>query len=60
MNEHHVDGKMDKAKGKVNEVVGAATGNRSQEMKGKGQGIRGEARETVGDVKDSLRRDDRA
>lgn len=42
----------DKTKGKTNEVVGAATGNRSQELKGKGQGLKGSAKGVINDARE--------
>lgn len=41
----------DKVKGKTNEVVGAARGDRMQELKGKGQGIKGSLKEGINDLK---------
>ena len=38
-------GTGDKAKGKTNEVVGKVTGNRSKQVKGKGQQAKGEFKE---------------
>lgn len=48
----------DKVKGKTNEVVGAARGDLGQEMKGKGQQLRGHVKEGVNDARD--RADERA
>ncbi|MGM0930891.1 MAG: CsbD family protein [Actinomycetota bacterium] len=47
----------DKVKGKVNEVVGEATDDKSREMKGKAQQVEGEAKDKMADAKAHLRED---
>lgn len=42
----------DKAKGKTNEVVGAARGDLGQELKGKGQHLKGRAKGALNDARD--------
>jgi uncharacterized protein YjbJ (UPF0337 family) len=60
MNEDHIKGQAEKVKGKLNEVTGKVTGDKGQELTGDLQQGAGEARKTVGDVKDAAkeRRDD--
>jgi uncharacterized protein YjbJ (UPF0337 family) len=43
-----IAGKIKQAKGKTNNVVGAATGNTAQQIKGKAQEAVGKIQETVG------------
>ena len=45
----------DKTKGKTNEVVGAARGDLGQELKGKGQQIKGNVKGGLNDLKDEAR-----
>ena len=45
----------DKTKGKTNEVVGAARGDTGQELKGKGQGLKGDIKGGINDMKDRRR-----
>jgi len=40
-------GTGDKAKGKANEVVGKVTGNRTKQVKGKGQQAKGEFKDEL-------------
>ncbi|WP_258398100.1 CsbD family protein, partial [Burkholderia multivorans] len=46
----------EKVKGKVNEVIGRATGNAKQEVKGDLQQAAGQARKNLGDVKESVKK----
>jgi uncharacterized protein YjbJ (UPF0337 family) len=55
MNKDQVKGRVTEAKGKIKEVVGRATGNRTMETKGKLQGAVGEAQAGYGDVKQDLK-----
>lgn len=45
----------DKAKGKTNEVVGAARGDTGQELKGKAQGLKGDVKGGINDMRDRRR-----
>ncbi|MEX0705742.1 MAG: CsbD family protein [Nitriliruptoraceae bacterium] len=47
----------DKVKGKTNEVVGKATGDRSQQMKGKAQQVKGSVKNAVGAEKEEMDRE---
>lgn len=49
------DEAWDKVKGKTNEVVGAARGDRSQELRGKAQTVKGNLKGGLNDVKDEMR-----
>lgn len=55
MEKEHTSGTMDKIKGKANEIAGAVTGDTSRELKGKGQQVRGEGKNVLGDVKESFK-----
>jgi uncharacterized protein YjbJ (UPF0337 family) len=44
------EGKADRIKGKVKEVAGRATGNRSLKSKGKRDQAKGKAKEAVGEI----------
>lgn len=52
-----IDSKIDRAKGKANEIAGEARGDEDQRLRGKGQRLRGDARDVVTDVKDTLKGD---
>lgn len=54
MNKDQVKGSVKDTAGKVQEKVGAATGNRDQEAKGLGKQVEGKTQKTVGDVKDAV------
>jgi uncharacterized protein YjbJ (UPF0337 family) len=56
MNKDQVKGVALKAKGKLNETVGRATGNRSQEIKGDLQQAAGGIRQSFGNAKARIRR----
>ena len=56
MNKDQVNGTAEKVKGKVNEVIGRATGNAKQEVKGDLQQAAGQARKNLGDVKESVKK----
>ncbi|MDQ8704008.1 CsbD family protein [Streptomyces sp. LHD-70] len=49
-------GGMDKAKGKAKEVAGKVTGDRKQEVEGKGEQARGEAKKMRGKVEERARK----
>ncbi|MGI4816350.1 MAG: CsbD family protein [Janthinobacterium lividum] len=55
MNKDQVKGVGEQVKGKFNEAVGSATGNRSQELKGDVQQGAGKAQQKVGDAKENLK-----
>jgi uncharacterized protein YjbJ (UPF0337 family) len=51
-----VKGKMKQAKGKVQEKVGEATGDRSQQLKGMGKQVEGKTQEAFENVKEAGRK----
>jgi uncharacterized protein YjbJ (UPF0337 family) len=53
--EDQVRGTAEKMKGKVNETIGRATGDRKQEVKGDVQQAVGEARKKAGDIKEAVK-----
>jgi uncharacterized protein YjbJ (UPF0337 family) len=55
MNKDRVKGTAEKVKGKVNETIGRATGDRKQEVKGDVQQAVGEARKKAGDVEEAVK-----
>ncbi|MFL9989369.1 CsbD family protein [Paraburkholderia sediminicola] len=55
MNKDQIKGTAEKVKGKVNEAIGRATGDRKQEVKGDVQQAAGEARKKTGDVKEAVK-----
>ncbi|RFU45095.1 CsbD family protein [Paraburkholderia sp. DHOC27] len=56
MNKDQVKGVAQKVKGKLNETVGKATGNKSQELKGDLQQVGGGLRQSYGDAKARIKR----
>jgi uncharacterized protein YjbJ (UPF0337 family) len=56
MNKDQVKGTAQKVKGKLNEAVGKATGNRSQEIKGDLQQVAGGIRQSFGNAKARIRK----
>jgi uncharacterized protein YjbJ (UPF0337 family) len=55
MNKDQTHGVTEQVKGKVNEVVGKVTGNRTQEAKGDIQQGLGKAQKAVGDVREDVK-----
>ena len=51
---------LDKLRGKFREMGGVATGNRRAEIQGKGEQLKGEAKETWEDVKHDIKQADRS
>ncbi|AOB30411.1 general stress protein CsbD [Bordetella sp. H567] len=56
MNKDQVKGVGEQVKGKVNETVGKATGNKSQELKGDVQQGVGKAQKAAGDVREDVKK----
>ena len=54
MTDQHTKGAISKAQGKVDEGLGALTGNRTQEAKGKLRQVQGDAQGHLGDVVDAV------
>lgn len=56
MNNQHVKGAWNEAKGKVKEEVGHATGNSRMEGEGIVDQVKGKIGQKLGDVKDAVKR----
>jgi uncharacterized protein YjbJ (UPF0337 family) len=56
MNKDQVKGVGEQVKGKVNEAVGSATGNKSQELKGDLQQGVGKVQKAHGDAKEEVKK----
>ncbi len=59
MDKEHIKGAADKASGAAKEAAGKVTGNEKLEAEGKFDKAKGEVRQGVGDVKDSLKKADK-
>jgi uncharacterized protein YjbJ (UPF0337 family) len=55
VNKDQIKGRANEVEGKVNEVTGKVLGDKKLEVKGKVQGITGEARAKLGDVKQDVK-----
>jgi uncharacterized protein YjbJ (UPF0337 family) len=55
MEEEHVKGAADKAKGAVKDAVGGLTGDSKLQAEGKIDKVKGAAHNAVGDVKDAVK-----
>lgn len=55
MDEEHVKGAADKAKGAVKDAVGGLTGDSKLQAEGKIDKVKGAAHDAVGDVKDAVK-----
>jgi uncharacterized protein YjbJ (UPF0337 family) len=55
MDEQHVKGAVDKAKGAVKDAAGKMTGDKELQAEGKLDKAKGHVRETVGDANDALK-----
>ena len=55
MNQDQVKGTLKDAAGKVQQKVGEATGNRTQEAKGIAKQVEGQAQKKVGDVREAIK-----
>lgn len=56
MNKDQVKGPAEKVKGKVNENIGRATGDRKQEVKGDVQQTADQAQKNLGDAKETVKK----
>ena len=56
MNKDQLKGRIEEAKGKVKEVAGKLTRNKSLERKGKIQNVAGKAQAGYGDLKDDIKK----
>lgn len=57
MNKNQVKGRAKEAKGKVKEVVGKATGNKSAELEGTAEVVAGKAEAGYGDIKSNINKE---
>jgi uncharacterized protein YjbJ (UPF0337 family) len=57
MNDEHVKGAADKAKGAVKDAVGGLTGDSKLQAEGKLDKAKGAAHNIAGDVKDAVKKD---
>ena len=55
MNKHQVEGRVDKAKGKVKEVAGRVVGNESLEAEGMADQVKGKVQSGYGDAKEDTK-----
>ncbi|MBT2792734.1 CsbD family protein [Paraburkholderia strydomiana] len=55
MNKDQIKGAAERVTGKVNEAVGRATGDPTQEVKGDVQQATGEGRKKAGDVREAVK-----
>ncbi|CCD91546.1 conserved hypothetical protein [Bradyrhizobium sp. ORS 375] len=56
MDEQHIKGAADKAKGSIKDAAGKVTGDKELQSEGKIDKAKGEARQAAGDVKDAASR----
>ena len=56
MNNEHIKGAADKAKGAIKDTVGKVTGDKQMQAEGKFDRAKGAAHQVAGDVKDAVRR----
>lgn len=57
MNKNQIEGRAKEAKGKVKEVAGEVTGDKSMEYKGKVEKYGGRAEARYGDLKDDAKKE---
>jgi uncharacterized protein YjbJ (UPF0337 family) len=55
MDKEHIKGTAEKAKGVVKDTTGKVLGDKEMQAEGKMDKAKGEARKTVGDVKDAVK-----
>ena len=56
MNKNQTEGRIDQATGKVKEIAGKITGNKSLEQKGKLQNIGGHVQASLGNLQDDIKK----
>ncbi len=56
MNNEHIKGAADKAKGAVKDAVGKATGDDKMRVEGQFDKAKGEAHKVAGDIKDAVKK----
>jgi uncharacterized protein YjbJ (UPF0337 family) len=60
MEKEHITGKVDEVKGKTKETIGRATDDPGLQGEGVVDEAKGKVKQAVGDVKDALKKSDRA
>lgn len=56
MDKEHIKGSIDKTKGAVKDAAGKVLGDKDMQVEGKMDKAKGEARKTVGDAKDAMKK----
>ncbi len=54
MNKNQIEGEVKKVTGKIQQKVGEATGNTSQQVKGAGKRIEGRFQKNIGDIEQAV------
>ena len=55
MDKKNIEGGLDKAKGKIKETVGVATGDRELENEGKLDNLKGKVKDVAGNVREGIK-----
>ena len=55
MDKKNLEGELDKAKGKIKETVGAATGDRDLEAEGKVDNLKGKVKDVAGNIREGIK-----
>ena len=55
MDKKNLEGELDKAKGKIKETVGVATGDRELEGEGKLDNLKGKVKDTAGKIREGIK-----
>jgi uncharacterized protein YjbJ (UPF0337 family) len=55
MDKKNLEGGLDKAKGRIKETVGVATGDRELEGEGKLDNLKGKVKDVAGDVREKIK-----
>jgi uncharacterized protein YjbJ (UPF0337 family) len=55
MDKKNIEGGLDKAKGKIKETVGGATGDRDLEAEGKLDNLKGKVKDVAGNVREGIK-----
>ena len=55
MDKKNLEGKLDKAKGKIKEVGGVSTDNRDLEAEGKADQLKGKVKEGLGNLREGIK-----
>jgi uncharacterized protein YjbJ (UPF0337 family) len=55
MDKKNLEGGLDKAKGKIKETVGVATGDRELEGEGKLENLKGKVKDVAGNIREGIK-----